>query len=238
MLSGFPLLRELKIHMNDRLTGNINSLRVLKDTLELVKISWTKGVQGNFMELADFSRLKSLNLIATPVTGDIRDIGEHDFLKLEALELPVGVVGGWCYKFQSISDMPDVMQSIHRLEKHSKFGAYKPFHWYLSELSPDRYVWLGRGCPYPPFEIEFVRAGPRRGWRWLSSEGTTCFFRAIMACEVNWLDPEPDRRSSDYETYIKDKDRIETGLFFYKGYRQPPTEEQYRQLCEEYEPRE
>ena len=167
------------------------------------------------------------------VTGDIRDIAENDFLKLDFLDLPIGVVGGNGFEFQRISDVPDVMHAIHRLEKHSKFRVYKPSHWFLSEPSPERYRWLGRGCPYPPFEIEFVKAGTRRGWRWLSTGGMAWFFCARMACEVNWLDPEPDRRSSDYETYIKDKDRIETGFSAYRGYRQPPTAEQYRQLCDE-----
>ena len=87
MLSGFPLLRELDCEHNYRVTGNIRRLRVLKDTLEKVNISVCEGVEGNFMDLADFTNLKDLFLPVTAVTGDIRDIGESDFPSLEELDL-------------------------------------------------------------------------------------------------------------------------------------------------------
>ena len=70
MLSGLPLLKELKLIDNDQLVGNLGSLRVLKDTLEKVEIS-CHFIEGNFMDLADFPRLKKLNLRHTSVTGDV-----------------------------------------------------------------------------------------------------------------------------------------------------------------------
>ncbi len=48
MLAGLPLLKELDCEYNYHLTGNINSLRVLKDTLEKVKIICSCDVEGNF----------------------------------------------------------------------------------------------------------------------------------------------------------------------------------------------
>ncbi|KAK1740395.1 hypothetical protein QTG54_008490 [Skeletonema marinoi] len=94
MLAGLPSLKELSYFHNRSSTGgNVNSLRVLKYTLENEKVAIEDcpSVQGNFMELADFPRLKELHLMHTRMTGDIRDIGERDFLALETLTLPKGV---------------------------------------------------------------------------------------------------------------------------------------------------
>ncbi len=65
MLAGLPMLKELFCNVNQCLTGNINSLRVLKDTLEKVEILHSSRVVGNFMDLADFPHLKKLDLIET-----------------------------------------------------------------------------------------------------------------------------------------------------------------------------
>ncbi len=120
MLVGLPLLKELECCSegdNKCVTGNINSLRVLKDTLEKVKIRNCDNVEGNFMDLADFPQLKELDLDGTAVTGDIRDIGERDFSTLERLNLPGSVYGGDGYQFQRISDAPDVASAVYLLKK-------------------------------------------------------------------------------------------------------------------------
>ena len=117
MLVGMPLLKELECTNNDRLTGNINSLRVLKDTLERVVIKGCSHVVGSLMDLADFPHLKQLNLESTAVTGDIRDIGLSDFPSLEELDLPKGVYGGKGYELQLISDAPDLMRAVYLLKK-------------------------------------------------------------------------------------------------------------------------
>jgi hypothetical protein len=117
MLSGFPLLKEFYCISNRLLTGNISSLRVLKNTLEKVTIKDCEKVEGNFMDLADFPHLKELVLDDTAVTGDIRDIGENDFLSLEELSLPKGVYGGWGYEFQLISDALDLVRAVYLLKK-------------------------------------------------------------------------------------------------------------------------
>ena len=93
MLAGLPTLKELECSDSACLHSNINSLRVLKDTLEKVNIFGCENVEGNFMDLADFPHLEELYLRYTAVTGDIRDIAENDFSSLESLSLPKGVYG-------------------------------------------------------------------------------------------------------------------------------------------------
>eukprot|EP00985_Skeletonema_marinoi_P011912 scaffold5641_cov86-Skeletonema_marinoi.AAC.6 len=94
--AGCPSLKSLKMsgnrpHLN--LTGNLRSLRVLKDTLEEVDVANCQQIEGDFMDLADFPRLKVLELWDTATTGDVRDIGEDDFPALESLGLPTTVCG-------------------------------------------------------------------------------------------------------------------------------------------------
>jgi len=221
MLSGLPSLKELFCENNSDIAGSLSSLRVLKDTLEKVKFIDCRHVEGNLMDLADFPRLKELGLSDTAVTGDIRDINGHDFPALEYLSLPKGVYGGIGYKFEDISDVPEFMQAIHHLLQRSPtlFKGYDSpliaFYWTLSKDSPN---WYDRelGHPSPPFRVELIQAGSRN---------------KIHSCEINWLDPEPSSECSDYEAYIE-KQLIERNIDFYRGYHQPPTEEEYRRLCE------
>jgi hypothetical protein len=230
MLAGMPLLKELDCDNNDHLTGNISSLRVLKDTLEKVDIKCCWSVEGNFMELSDFPFLKELNLDNTAVTGDIRDIDDNDFLTLEQLFLPKGVYGCHGYEFQRISDGPDVARAVYLLKKQRP--ALEMGYWcvYLSRDSPDWYESADEDDDTPPFYIQFVKAGPRLGYRWETDDGNPC--------KVNWLDPEPDRESSHYEEYMKELQRIDRGFYYYRGlyrgFHQPPTQEQYTLLYEEY----
>jgi hypothetical protein len=227
MLAGFPLLKELHCDRNDRMTSNISSLRVLKDTLEEVTIKSCRNVAGNFMDLADFPHLKTLNLIETAVTGDIHDIAERDFPSLEQLNLPKGVYGGNGYEFQRISDAPDVARAIYIFKKQRPTLEMEEY-WcgVLSEDSPDWYEYTDE--PFvaiddtPPLYIRFVEAGSRIGYRWESDYG--------IPCEVNWLDPEPDRQSSDYDEYIEELQEIEHQVTMYRGFIQPPTEEEYNRL--------
>jgi len=226
MLAGFPLLKELECRVNSRLTGNISSLGVLKDTLVKVKIYDCPLVEGNIMDLADFPHLKTLKLGETAVTGDIRDIGKNDFQSLERLSLPKTIYGGRGYELQRISDAPDLLRTVYLLKKQRPALKMKKWYGKLSEDSPDWYESADDDIDTPPFYIRLVKAGSRIGYRW-----TTCF-QKDSPCEVNWLDSEPDRGSSDYEMYIE-KLRKMTHVNFYRGFHQPPTEEDYRRLCDE-----
>ncbi len=238
MLAGFPLLKKLESEYNDHLTGNINSLRVLKDTLEKVRINGCPNVEGNIMDLSDFPRVMELNLLGTTVTGDIRDIGENDFPSLEKLDLPKGVFGISGSKFQRLSDGPGLIRAVYHLNKRKQRPALSmPWYGMLSENSPDWYEprwedeeWESSSVPLesdhlPPFKITFVEAGSRLGYRWEDKYGNE-------SCEVNWLDPEPDRDSSDYEIYVEELRNMRQ-VNFYRGFHQPPTEEEYQRLCDE-----
>ncbi len=180
------------------------------------------------MDLADFPHLKKLNLRGTLATGDIRDIGENDFPSLEYLNLPEGVYGGFGYQLQRISDAPAVTRAVYLLKKQRPLlGTLSIEKWFgrLSEDSPDWYE--SDDLFLAPFCIRFVEAGPRIGYRWQTG------YYEDSPCEVNWLDPEPDRESSDYGQYIVELREIENKVRFYRGFHQPPTREEYDRLWEE-----
>jgi len=228
MLAGMPLLKELNcynIDDNECVTGNINSLRVLKNSLEKVTLQDCHHIEGNWMDMADFPHLKELNLYGTAVTGDIRDINENDFSSLEELTLPNGVYGGVGYEFRRISDGTDLVRTVYLFNKQCP--ALKMEGWYgiLSEDSPDRYE-SPDGYESPPFHIRFVKAGSRLGYRWETDYD--------YPCEVNWLDPEPDRESGDYVKYIQRLRQIDDQIGMYRGFHQPPTEEEYQRLFDHF----
>ena len=223
MLTGLPL-KELKCWNNGFLTGNINSLRVLKDTLIKIDINNCHNVEGNFMVLADFPHLKQVDFHFTAVTGDSREIGERDFQNLEEIELPRGVYGGCGHQFQRISDAPHIINSLCSIKKQRP-TLFNDWYGELSEDSPDWYE--GDGFGYnapPPFHIVFVQAGSRVGYRWESELANE------DPCEVHWLDPEPERESSDYEKYIEELQEIEEQVANYREFYQPPTKEEYDRL--------
>ena len=202
---------------------------MFKDTFETITIASCDNVEGNLMDLADFSLLKELNLFNTAVKGDVRDIGENDFTNLERLRFPFGVVGGYGFKFQRIADVPSVVNAYYRLAKRAKSlreEHYIYYSWRLSEQSPDYYAADREGSLlHPPLCINFVEVGSRLGWRW--HRGHSC-------CEINWLDPEPDREGNVYKAYTKELKKMQENMHIYKGYHQPPTQEEYRRLCREY----
>ena len=233
MLAGLPLLKELDCCDSENVSGNINSLRVLKDTLEEVRVQKCYRVQGNVMALADFPHLKKLNLRFTAVTGDIRDIRENDFSALESLCLPSGVYGGAGYEFLRISDAPHVMSTLYSIKKQRPTLLMKDWYGELSVDSPDWYEEYDDDTA--PLFIAFVQAGSRVGYRW-ENEGSRSGYLwrndSCVPCEVNWLDPEPARESSDYAKYTKELHEIEQEVDIYRGFQQPPTEEEYRRLWE------
>ena len=272
MLAGLPILKELKCCYNDCVRGDVNSLRMLKDTLEKVDLYDCENIEGNFMNLANFPHLKMLNLDntavsgdigdigkndfasllllslygckkiegnfmslanlprlerldldETPVRGDIRDVGENDFVSLKHLILPKAVYGGNGYELQRISEGPEIIRTLHLFEKQRP-ELLNITHWcgQLSEDSPD---WYETGEYEAPFQIRFVEAGPRLGYQWGVSD-----YDGDSPCEVNWLDPEPDRESGDYKKYVKELTWIENKIEIYRGFHQPPTEEEYNRL--------
>jgi len=244
MLVGLSSLKVLKLGIGtatywdrdsgiSRLTGNLSSLRVLRDTIEKVRIIDSQHIRGNFMDLADFPLLKELDLFRTGVTGDIRNIREHDFPALESLRLSSTVIGGLSYQFQSVAEVPSFMHTIHQLLQRAldlfeEYWLSAAFNWRLSEDSPDWYDRI-RG-PLPPFRVYIVQSGSRLEWRW-----SWCTANSVdNSCDINWLDPEPSSQSGDYETYIEGLESLQWRVDFYRGYSQPPTLAEYRRLCEEF----
>ena len=216
--AGCPSLKTLKVTFTENLTGDLRSLRVLKDTLEKVEITSCQRIEGNFMDLAAFPRLKKLDLWGTATTGDIRDICKKYFPALENLCLPDTVIGGSCYKFHSISEVPSFMHTIHVLLQRTPdlFDTditttdsllSTAFCWELSKDSPDWYQWES-GCAEPPFNLKFIRAGSRLGWSW-------CTWNGDYSCEINWLDPEPSSENIGYEDYIEELQLVERCADFY-----------------------
>ncbi len=195
------------------------------------------------MDLADFPRLKNLDLLFTAVTGDIRDIGENDFAALKNLELPYGVYGGRGHQFQSISEATELMRTLYLLKKQHPALKMEGWHGMLSRDSPDWYESAVDDDGFsrshrPPFYIRFVEAGSRIGYQWQSCDnGYAGRYnkRGDSCCKVSWLDPEPDRESSDYDEYIEELHEINRHVNFYGGFHQPPTEEEYNRLIEEYD---
>jgi hypothetical protein len=210
-------------------SGNIRNLRVLKDTLTNVTITNCLNVEGNIMDLADFPRLRTLDLEDTAVTGDIRDIGADDFSKLEELVLPSTMYGGYGCELQRISDAPELMRALYQIKKHHPSLILDEWYGCLSQDSPDWYDWgeeINEDCASPPFWISLVETRTRIGYQWKEIHG-------VEHCEVNWLDPVPTEESSDYEEFLVDLQQIENQVDFYKGYHQPPTQEEYNRLVEE-----
>ena len=250
MLAGLPSLKELVCDEVWQLTGDLGSLNVLKDNIEVVELSSCLKVTGNFIILADFPRLKRLDLSGTAVIGDIRDIGDDDFLHLDYLLLSDNIFGGQYHQFQSISEVQSFMDSVSPILRRF---SNRDWVWLLSEESPDWYEgnatdwyeFLGfddvYNLPSPSFIITFVRAGPRVGWRWGNEdpekEPVDGLHEVSESCEINWLDPEPQRDSfgsnGEYEKYADELKSIEEKIRFYRGYHQPPTEDEYKLRCGE-----
>ena len=219
-------LEKVKLHICRNVEGNINSLRVLKNTLEKVKIDFCPLVKGNFMDLADFQHLKELDLSGTAVAGDIRDIGENKFPSLEELTLPKGVYGGAEHEFQRISDAVDVVRVPYLFQKQRPEIVLKDWYALLSRDSPDSYEVEEYDIDFTPDIIRLVRAGTRVGYRWENELG--------HPCEVNWLDPEPDTDSAGYGKYMEELQEIEEKVDFFKGFYQPPPQEEFERISERY----
>ena len=250
------MLKELVCCTNEAMSGDINSLRVLKDTLETIDIANCRKVVGNFMVLKDFPRLRKLDLRGTAVTGDIRDIDSNDFKVLKELYLPRTVYGGSRYAFGSIAEVTEFMSRIRPLAHRFAVST----SWRLSYESPDWYADPNQvqeeelrddhEIP-PPFVCELLTlGGTRMGWRWrcnFPSRDRMYFCengeiydelygdgRVFETCEINWLEPEPDRESDDYVKYEIQLTSLQLELSFFRGYHNPPTRDEFNRLRNEY----
>jgi len=224
MLSGLPNLQTLYCAQNHSLTGDIASVRILSSTLTELKVCHCPYVTGKMENLYDLPLLETLDIDGTKVTGDIRTIGPTDFISLKELGLGDNVYGGGSIK--RIDEAPSSMLVRRQLMKRSP-DIFKQKRWRLDNESPERYRIQGHHSRVPPFWVEFVKIGPRVGWRWTNAVCGGC-------CEIRWLDPEPNPLDDCYEDYLKKLEDInhrEVG--FFRGFIAPPTQEEHAKRAAE-----
>jgi hypothetical protein len=119
------------------------------------------GVTGSLQNVADSPLLAVLDVSGTKVAAEIGDIGPNDFLSLKELGLGQGPYGD----LRSIQEAPGFM--FARYQQLKRFpGVFKQSRWSLVDDSPDTHEIHGRHSRRPPpYHVEFVKAGPRLGWR-------------------------------------------------------------------------
>jgi hypothetical protein len=219
-LSGLPNLQSLETYENRSMTGNLQSLRVLKDSLVSLSLHSCQNLTGNLMVLADFPYLQRIDIRQTNVTGDIREIRSKDFVSINKLFLGDGIYGS-CF-FDRIDDVPGIMKATHNLMKKPTV-VYNNGLMYLREDSLQFYHAL-EGMPDPPFWVESVYAGPRQGWKFTNHA-------TGGDCETQWSEPAPLVTDEGYDKYVKESIRVNKNVKFFRGFTEPPTHEEYLDLC-------
>lgn len=153
--------------------------------------------------------------------SDIREIGPNDFISIEQLHLCDGIYGG--EEMRAIEDAPALMLARYQMKRRNH-RLFENKRWRLSSESHQYYDYEGHHSREPPFWVEFVRAGPRLGWRW-----TNAVYGG--ACVTQWFDPEPESTDESYEEYISDLKHVENDTSFYSGCQRPPTQQEHAQIC-------
>jgi hypothetical protein len=224
MLRGVPNLEKLTAVRNNHLTGNLDSIRVVRKTLVKLCLTMCYKVGGDLMDLRDFPRLKEICLIdCNRIGGDIRHIRTGDFLSVESFgRLPDSIFGG--SYLPSIAATPAIMQSWYILKKQNprilSSSGNGLCRLSLSILSTERYSNDVKPQRDMPSTVEFVSAGTRLGWRW-----TNCCSGG--SCETIWLDPAPNPFDEGYDLYLREIQKLNGDVGFYKGLFAPPTQEEH-----------
>jgi hypothetical protein len=163
------------------------------------------------------------------VQGDLRELRSDQYPSLQLTGLGDQVYGA--RKFAFVDDAPQIMRARHRLIKQSQEDIpLFPFQVSLSETSPDYHERIEQRLYQsdrdPPFNIENVQAGIRRGWRWSNYLGGVC--------DIHWLDPEPEDHDA-FEEYAQALAQIkkECAESIFLGMLNPPTPSEYEQLCQQ-----
>jgi hypothetical protein len=223
LLSGLPSLRKLYCPHNYSLTGDLRSIRVLSKTLIELNLYHCEQVIGSLQDVEDFPLLEILDVDGTKISGDIRKIGPRDFLTLKELSIGKYVYGGG--DLEIIEEAPSIMYAWYQLMKRFPPDLFRRRRWKVAGNSPDRYAIESHYSLAPPFWVEFVKIGPRTGWRWTNCVTGGC-------CEINWLDPEPSHSDEGYDEYrLEFENKTERDVGVYKGFHKPPTEQQHLLIC-------
>lgn len=226
-LEALPKLKDLRSINNRCITGDLKDLLVLSKTLIVVDVSGCDKVTGNLCDLAQMPLLEWLGMARTRVVGDIRSIRPGHFVSLQGIGLDNCIYGA--SEFYRVSHASEVMRARHQIMKQSKrdYPIY-PFVLRLSSDSPDYHERIEQRLYTserdPPFNIETVAVGNRRGWRWSNYLGGHC--------DVHWFDPEPQPSDAGYTTYQAELLQLqqEEGSLF-SGFLDPPTQNEYLELC-------
>ncbi|KAG7341828.1 hypothetical protein IV203_006920 [Nitzschia inconspicua] len=251
-LSSLTHLKDIRLINNYHLRGDTWDLFHKKDedsnddeqwvptalyyNLEILDISGCTLVTGRLRHFANLPKLQWLGINRTGVKGDLRtDIRRGEFSSLQGIGLCSRSVYG-ANTIDSVADAHSVMKARLQIMKQSKWESpIWPLMVYLSPESPDYHERpeqrLYTSERDPPFSIEVVLVAGRFGWRWSNYLGGFC--------DTHWVDPEPDREThengSDYWDEIT-AFQAQTSMF--SGFLDPPTPQEYRQLCEDHTVRE
>ena len=190
MLSGLSSLKEFDCVRNKLVTGSLSSLSVCKDTLETIKIAdGNVPISGNLMDLANFKRLKHVDLYNTKgISGNLGDIdadNDDHFPMLEKLLLPSTVIGGSRYEVMHLADAKQLIKDLTPLRR-KRPELFEKLYWKLSEESPDTINPREdqREYDFRNYCFFFVQSGSYLGWRWEEKFDYT----PDRPFEVHWLD--------------------------------------------------
>ena len=225
LVSIFPNLREVHSDFVCTFKGGLSNLRVLSNVLREVYLLGCKGVVGPLSILRDCIHLKKLELKGTNVVADVENIGPNDFPSLTDFS-------GIGHPFR-VKDAPAFMSLLH--EKRSYESRYLQC---LHPSSLDFYIPNLQDLPAGdrrerlechPFKLEFVKVGPRMGWRWSAASKGYYF-------ETNWFDPTPLPSDEGYETYCDNVEIVtKKNLGPFRGMNIPPaTEKEYKDVATAY----
>ena len=222
-ISFFPNLQELYCDGQTSVKGSVRSLRDLQPNLTVLSLLDCSEVTGALSDLRDFPKLKLLRLRGTKVTPDVQNIGPNDFSSLSSRS---DIGDPWL-----INDVPAFMRFLYERKLHD-FRSTRS----IQLDSPDFYIPNLSDLPAGdsrkalwrcPFNLEFVKVGPRVGWRWTTGRRRKYYF------ETNWLDPQPlpsDKGYSEYCEEVESKTKENLGPF--RGLHDPPaTKEEYKELA-------
>lgn len=208
-----PNLRE--IDCSDGIVkGDLSDLRFLRDSLCRINLRNNRYLTGSIGDLRDFSLLENLNLENCPklypVTPCLRS---SDFPSLKKLNAHIPL--------KCVSDAAPLMELLFNRRAIKNVGVT------LCKESPDF-----QGISYDiGFGVNFVQAGPRKGWKWFCIGTPQIYF-----FETNWLNNEPQPGDIGYEKYHQDVEGKELGnpSPFAGRYTPPKTREELEEIIREF----
>ena len=226
--SDLPNLIDLRCINNRRLQGRLGDLETLSQ-LEVLDVSGCRQVTGNWLDLSHLTKVRWVGFSRTAVGGDLRKLKPGMYPALQLTGLGEEVYGA--REFNRVADAPAILRARHQLiQQSSEEIPLFPFQLRLAETSPDYHERIEQRLYTserdPPFCIENVQVGCRRGWRWSNYLGGVC--------DIRWLDPEPQDNDA-FEVYAQELAQLmqESAQSIFLGFLDPPTPSEYELLCQQ-----